>query len=200
MQYGYARVSATDQNLGRQIEEFLKFGIEKNNIFCDKKSGKNFDRKEYTRLIKKLKAGDLFVVKSIDRLGRNYDMIIEEWKKITKHIGADILVLDMPLLDTRDKADNLVGRFISDVVLQLLSFVAENERQNIRARQAEGIALAKQRGISFGRPKKKYTEMFVEVTELYIERKIALAEALDLLDVRPSTFYYHLHKLSQDFQ
>ena len=200
MQYGYARVSATDQNLGRQIEEFLKFGIEKNNIFCDKKSGKNFDRKEYTRLIKKLKAGDLFVVKSIDRLGRNYDMIIEEWKKITKHIGADILVLDMPLLDTRDKADNLVGRFISDVVLQLLSFVAENERQNIRARQAEGIALAKQRGISFGRPKKKYTEMFVEVTELYIERKIALAEALDLLDVRPSTFYYQLHKLSQDFQ
>lgn len=199
MQYGYARVSATDQNLGRQIEEFLKFGIEKNNIFCDKKSGKNFDRKEYTRLIKKLKAGDLFVIKSIDRLGRNYDMIIEEWKKITKQIGADILVLDMPLLDTRDKADNLVGRFISDVVLQLLSFVAENERQNIRARQAEGIALAKQRGISFGRPKKKYTEMFVEVTELYIERKIALAEALDLLDVRPSTFYYHLHKLSNDF-
>ena len=127
-------------------------------------------------------------------------MIIEQWKKITKQIGADILVLDMPLLDTRDKADNLVGRFISDVVLQLLSFVAENERQNIRARQAEGIALAKQRGISFGRPKKKYTEMFVEVTELYIEKKIALSDALDLLDVRPSTFYYHLHKLSQDFQ
>ena len=200
LQYGYARVSATDQNLGRQIEEFLKFGIEKHNIFCDKKSGKNFDRKEYTRLIKRLKAGDLFVIKSIDRLGRNYDMIIEEWKKITKQIGADILVLDMPLLDTRDKADNLVGRFISDVVLQLLSFVAENERQNIRARQAEGIALAKQCGISFGRPKKKYTEMFVEVTELYIERKIALAEALDLLNVKPSTFYYNLHKLSHDFQ
>lgn len=200
LQYGYARVSATDQNLGRQIEEFLKFGIKNTNIFCDKKSGKNFERKEYTRLIKRLKAGDLVVIKSIDRLGRNYDMIIEQWKKITKQIGADILVLDMPLLDTRDKADNLVGRFISDVVLQLLSFVAENERQNIRARQAEGIALAKQRGISFGRPKKKYTEMFVEVTELYIEKKIALSDALDLLDVRPSTFYYHLHKLSQDFQ
>lgn len=200
MQYGYARVSATDQNLGRQIEEFLKFGIKENHIFCDKKSGKNFDRKEYTRLIKRLRAGDLIVIKSIDRLGRNYEMIIEEWKKITKQIGADILVLDMPLLDTRDKADNLVGRFISDVVLQLLSFVAENERQNIRARQAEGIALAKQRGISFGRPKKKYTDMFVEVTELYMERKIALADALDLLDVRPSTFYYHLHKLSQDYQ
>ena len=174
--------------------------IKENHIFCDKKSGKNFDRKEYTRLIKRLRAGDLIVIKSIDRLGRNYEMIIEEWKKITKQIGADILVLDMPLLDTRDKADNLVGRFISDVVLQLLSFVAENERQNIRARQAEGIALAKQRGISFGRPKKKYTDMFVEVTELYMERKIALADALDLLDVRPSTFYYHLHKLSQDYQ
>ncbi len=172
MQYGYARVSASDQNLGRQIEEFLKFGIEENNIFSDKKSGKNFDRKEYTRLIKRLRAGDLLVVKSIDRLGRNYEAIIDEWKKITSHIGADILVLDMPLLDTRDKADNLVGRFISDIVLQLLSFVAENERQNIRARQAEGIALAKQRGISFGRPKKKYTAMFVEVTELYNEKKL----------------------------
>ncbi len=145
MQYGYARVSASDQNLGRQIEEFLKFGIEKNKIFCDKKSGKNFDRKEYTRLIRRLRAGDLLVVKSIDRLGRNYDMIIAEWKKITSKIGADILVLDMPLLDTRDKADNLIGKFISDIVLQLLSFVAENERINIRTRQAEGIALAKHR-------------------------------------------------------
>ncbi len=199
MQYGYARVSASDQNLGRQIEEFLKLGIEENNIFSDKKSGKNFDRKEYTRLIKRLRAGDLLVVKSIDRLGRNYEAIIDEWKKITSHIGADILVLDMPLLDTRDKADNLVGRFISDIVLQLLSFVAENERQNIRARQAEGIALAKQRGISFGRPKKKYTAMFVEVTELYNEKKIVLSDALDLLDVKQSTFYYHLHKLHKDF-
>ena len=191
-------MSASDQNLGRQIEEFLKFGIEKDNIFCDKKSGKNFDRKEYTRLIKRLRAGDLFVVKSIDRLGRNYEAIINEWKKITRQIGADILVLDMPLLDTRDKDDNLVGKFISDIVLQLLSFVAENERQNIRARQAEGIALAKQRGICFGRPKKKYTAMFVEVTELYNEKKIVLSDALDLLDVKQSTFYYHLHKLQQD--
>ncbi|MCX4362632.1 MAG: recombinase family protein [Clostridia bacterium] len=200
MQYGYARVSASDQNLGRQIEEFLKFGIEKNKIFCDKKSGKNFDRKEYTRLIRRLRAGDLLVVKSIDRLGRNYDMIIAEWKKITSKIGADILVLDMPLLDTRDKADNLIGKFISDIVLQLLSFVAENERINIRTRQAEGIALAKQRGICFGRPKKKYTDMFVEVTELYSEKKIVLSDALDLLNVKQSTFYYHLHKLHKDFK
>ena len=200
MQYGYARVSASDQNLGRQIEEFTKFGIERSNIFCDKKSGKNFNRKAYTRLINRLKAGDLLVIKSIDRLGRNYDAIIEEWKKITKEIGADILVLDMPLLDTRDKADNLIGKFISDIVLQLLSFVAENERQNIRARQAEGIALAKQRGICFGRPKKKYTAMFVEVAGLYNDKKIALSDATSLLDVKPSTFYYHLHKLSQDYQ
>ncbi len=200
MQYGYARVSASDQNLGRQIEEFLKFGIEKNKIFCDKKSGKNFDRKEYTRLIRRLRAGDLLVVKSIDRLGRNYDMIIAEWKKITSKIGADILVLDMPLLDTRDKADNLIGKFISDIVLQLLSFVAENERINIRTRQAEAIALAKHRGICFGRPIKKYTDMFVEVTELYSEKKIVLSDALDLLNVKQSTFYYHLHKLHKDFK
>lgn len=199
MQYGYARVSAIDQNLGRQIEEFLKFGIEKKNIFSDKKSGKNFDRKEYTRLIKRLKAGDLVVIKSIDRLGRNYDAIIEQWKLITRQIGANILVLDMPLLDTRDKDDNLIGKFISDIVLQLLSFVAENERLNIRARQAEGIALAKQRGICFGRPKKKYTAMFVEVTEMYNEKKIVLADALDLLDVKRSTFYYHLNKLNKNY-
>lgn len=198
MQYGYARVSAADQNLGRQIEEFLKFGIDESKIFCDKKSGKNFDRKEYTRLIRRLRAGDLLVVKSIDRLGRNYEMIIEEWKKITNKIGADILVLDMPLLDTRDQADNLIGKFISDIVLQLLSFVAENERTNIRIRQAEGIALAKQRGISFGRPKKKYTEMFVKVIQMYNEKKIILADALDLLDIKQSTFYYHLHKLNDD--
>ena len=198
MQYAYARVSAADQNLGRQIEDFLKFGIKQNRIFCDKKSGKDFERKEYTRLIKRLKAGDLLVIKSIDRLGRNYDAIIEEWKKITTKIGADILVLDMPLLDTRDKADNLIGKFISDIVLQLLSFVAENERTNIRLRQAEGIALAKQKGICFGRPNKKYTEMFVKVISMYNDKKIVLADALDLLDVKQSTFYYHLHKIKEN--
>ena len=136
--YAYARVSARDQNLTRQIESFLEFGIERKFIYSDKKSGKDFERKGYDRMLKKLRAGDLVVIKSIDRLGRNYNMIIEEWSRITKRIRADILVLDMPLLDTRAKADTLIGKFISDIVLQVLSFVAENERENIRARQAEG--------------------------------------------------------------
>ncbi len=137
MTYAYARVSARDQNLTRQIEAFEKLGIPKDRIFCDKKSGKNFERRNYLRLIKRLKSGDLLVIKSIDRLGRNYEMIIEEWSRITNKIKANILVLDMPLLDTREKADTLVGKFISDIVLQVLSFVAENERENIRTRQAE---------------------------------------------------------------
>ena len=140
--YAYARVSARDQNLTRQIEAFLAFGIERKNIFCDKKSGKDFDRSGYLRMLSRLKAGDLVIIKSIDRLGRNYAMITEEWRRITKKLQADILVLDMPLLDTRGKADNLIGKFISDIVLQVLSFVAENERENIRTRQAEGIAAA----------------------------------------------------------
>ena len=142
MIYGYARVSSREQNLTRQLDSFSAFGIEKKRIYSDKKSGKDFERTNYLRLLKKLKAGDLLVIKSIDRLGRNYNTIIEEWSRITKQIGADILVLDMPLLDTRDKENSLVGKFISDIVLQILSFVAENERENIRARQREGIAAA----------------------------------------------------------
>ena len=132
MIYAYARVSAKDQNLQRQIAAFSEFGIEKSRIFSEKKSGKDFERKEYKRLLKKLNCGDLLVIKSIDRLGRNYSQIIEEWNRITNVIGADILVLDMPLLDTRTKADTLVGKFISDIVLQVLSFVAENERESIK--------------------------------------------------------------------
>lgn len=151
--YAYARVSARDQNLVRQIEAFQAFDVDKKNIYSDKKSGKDFERKNYLRLLRKLKKGDLLVIKSIDRLGRNYKMITEEWRRITNEIEADILVLDMPLLDTRAKSDSLIGKFISDIVLQVLSFVAENERENIRARQAEGIALAKARGVRFGRPR-----------------------------------------------
>ncbi|MDE6585287.1 MAG: recombinase family protein, partial [Clostridia bacterium] len=127
--YAYARVSARDQNLDRQIATFTELGIDESRIFSDKKSGKDFERKEYKRLLKKLKCGDLLVIKSIDRLGRNYDQIITEWAHITNTVGADILVLDMPLLDTRTKADTLVGKFITDIVLKVLSFVAENERE-----------------------------------------------------------------------
>lgn len=192
--YAYARVSARDQNLTRQIEAFLAYGIEKKNIFSDKKSGKDFERGGYLRLVSRLKAGDLVVIKSIDRLGRNYAMITEEWGRITKKIQADILVLDMPLLDTRGKADNLIGKFISDIVLQVLSFVAENERENIRARQAEGIAAAKARGVRFGRPRTVYTAEFTAVAAEFLKKRISLPQALKCTGMKTSNFYYHVHR------
>lgn len=151
--YGYVRVSSQDQNEARQYIELLDFGIHKRRIYMDKLSGKDFNRPAYHRLVrKKLKAGDLLVVKSIDRLGRNYNEILNEWKYITKRKKADIKILDMPLLDT-DQSKDLIGTLIGDIVLQLLSFVAENERINIHQRQAEGIRAAKIRGVRFGRPK-----------------------------------------------
>lgn len=192
--YAYARVSARDQNLTRQIEAFLAFGIERKNIFCDKKSGKDFDRSGYLRMLSRLKTGDLVIIKSIDRLGRNYAMITEEWRRITKKLQADILVLDMPLLDTRGKADNLIGKFISDIVLQVLSFVAENERENIRTRQAEGIAAAKARGVRFGRPPKQYSEQFRETAARFLKKDISLAQALLETGLKSSNFYYHAHR------
>jgi DNA invertase Pin-like site-specific DNA recombinase len=155
MIYGYARVSSKDQKLDRQLIELENFGIESNNIYCDKQSGKNFDRTNYQLLKSKLQKGDLLVIKSIDRLGRNYDMIIEEWHRITKTLKAHIKVLDMSLLDTTAMDNELLSRFLSDLVLQVLSFVAENERTNIRKRQAEGIAIAKAKGVYKGRVPKK---------------------------------------------
>ena len=200
MKYGYARVSSQDQNLERQTQEFIKFGIAKRNIYADKKSGKDFERTAYLKLIRKLKENDLLVVKSIDRLGRNYSMIIEEWHKITHIIRADILVLDMPLLDTRAGENSLMGRFISDVVLQILSFVAEKERDNIRSRQAEGIALAKARGVKFGRPKITLDEKFKSTALIYAAGDISLKEALRALNITRSQFYhrYKMLKESQD--
>ncbi len=195
--YAYARVSARDQNLQRQIAAFSEFGIEKSRIFSDKKSGKDFERKEYKRLIKKLKRGDLLVIKSIDRLGRNYDRIIAEWSHITNTIGADILVLDMPLLDTRTKADTLVGKFISDIVLQVLSFVAENERENIKARQADGIRIAKQNGVKFGRPERQYSDEFIAVAKEYMEKRISSATAMKILGLKCQNFYYHIRRIKQ---
>jgi len=195
--YAYARVSARDQNLQRQITALIEFGIEKSRIFSDKKSGKDFERKEYKKLLKKLKSGDLLVIKSIDRLGRNYDQIIAEWTFITNTVGADILVLDMPLLDTRAKADTLVGKFISDVVLQVLSFVAENERANIRERQADGIRLAKQNGVKFGRPKKEYSYEFITVATDYIEKRIPLKTALRLSGIKKDNFFYRIRKIKR---
>lgn len=193
--YAYARVSTKEQNLDRQLEAFKEFSISKNNIYCDKQSGKDFERVNYQKLIKKLKSKDVLVIKSIDRLGRSYDMIIEEWHKITKVIEADIIVLDMPLLDTREKASNLTGKFISDIVLQILSYVAETERANIKQRQLEGIRIAKEKGIPFGRPKKCYDKEFVEIITLYRNHKITLHTALSRLQLKRSTFFYHMKKL-----
>ncbi len=192
--YGYARVSAKDQNINRQIDAFIQFNIPRKNIFADKKSGKDFERKNYQRLIHKIKKGDLLVIKSIDRLGRNYDAIINEWNHITNCKGADILVLDMPLLDTRTKADNLVGKLISDLVLQILSFVAENERSCIRQRQAEGIKSAKLRGTKFGRPKRNYSEQQIVLFKQYNSKEISLKIAAEKLNMSPANFYYHAQK------
>ena len=195
--YAYGRVSAKDQHLQRQFAVFYAFGIDKRYIYADKKSGKDFERNEYERLLKKLKAGDLFVVKFIDRLGRDYGQIIEEWKRITNTVGADILVLDMPLLDTRAKSETLVGKFISDIVLQVLSFVAENERENIKTRQAEGIKTAKEKGVRFGRPAFVYSDEFLSVAKDYLCDRIKLKPALKLLNINQSNFFYHIYKIKK---
>lgn len=139
----------------------------------------------------------MLVIKSIDRLGRNYDQIIAEWAHITNTIGADILVLDMPLLDTRTKADTLVGKFISDIVLQVLSFVAENERENIKQRQADGIKIAKQNGVKFGRPKRKYTDEFLTVAKDYIRKRISSENAIKILNIKRENFYYHVRQIKK---
>ena len=151
--YGYVRVSSIDQNEDRQMIEMQKIGVPETNIFMDKQSGKNFDRPAYKRLVRKMKEGDLLYIMSIDRLGRNYVEIQEQWRYLTKEKKVDVSILDMPLLDTRNGKD-LMGTFLADIVLQVLSFVAQNERENIRKRQAEGIAAAKARGVQFGRPEK----------------------------------------------
>ncbi len=194
--YAYARVSARDQNLNRQLKAFADYGIDEKHVYSDKKSGKDFERIAYKRLLKKLHKGDLLVIKSIDRLGRNYEQIIAEWAKIVNTLGADILVLDMPLLDTRTKANTLIGKFISDIVLQVLSFVAENERANIKARQTEGIKAAKLRGVRFGRPKIIYSEKFIFAVNTYLSAKqngehITLKSAAILADMKLSVFHYH---------
>ena len=187
--YGYARVSAKDQKLERQLDSFKQLGIPRQNIYAEKISGKDFCRTEYLKLCGVLQKDDLLVVPSLDRLGRNYDQITKEWRKITQSIGANILVLDMPLLDTRSRTDTLLGKFVSNLVLEILSFVAENERSNIRARQAEGIRLAKERGVKFGRPKTSLSQNFTYVAQDYIQGKITLADSLKKLSLSRSAFY-----------
>jgi len=189
MIYAYIRVSTKHQNIDKQYEEIKALDIDDKHIYIDKESGKDFDRTKYQKLIKKLKKDDLLIVKSIDRLGRNYHMILDEWARITKTIGADIMVLDMPLLDTRIEGKNLVGKFISDIVLQVLSFVAENERTNIKPRQAEGIKVAKEKGVKFGRPKVILPPNTNDILDKYINRELTNTIAAQLIGVSRGTFF-----------
>ena len=193
MKYGYVRVSTKEQNIDRQLVDMYAQGLNDKTIFIDKQSGKDFERDEYQKLKKKLKSGDLLIIKSIDRLGRNYDMIIDEWRTLVNDMDVDIQVLDMPLLDTRTEGKNLVGKFISDIVLQILSFVAENERENIKKRQAEGIRIAKEKGKHLGRPKLKLPKNFTIIANQYKKKEITLAEALLSLKMNRSTFYKNLN-------
>lgn len=192
MKYGYIRVSTKEQNIDRQLNCMYTQGLDNKNIFIDKQSGKDFDRNEYQKLKNMLKSGDLLIIKSIDRLGRNYDMIIEEWRTLVNILNVDIQVLDMPLLDTRAEGRNLIGKFISDIVLQILSFVAENERDNIKLRQAEGIRIAKEKGKHLGRPKIILPNNFKNIANKYKNKEITLAEALSVLNMNRSSFYKNL--------
>jgi DNA invertase Pin-like site-specific DNA recombinase len=185
--YGYMRVSTADQNIDRQKVELLKWGIIEQNIYCDKLSGKDFNRPEYLKLKKRLKEGDVLVVKSIDRLGRSYRDIQEEWRVIVKVKKADIVILDMPILDTRTNKD-LIGTLISDIVLQLLSYVAQAERENIKQRQAEGIALAKAKGRHLGRFPTPIPEEFYPIYEKWESKEYTLRTASDALGVTVSQF------------
>ena len=188
MKYGYIRVSTKEQNIDRQLTAILKEGIEVNKIYVDKASGKNFNRRKYKKLIKRLKEGDEIYIKSIDRLGRNYDEIINEWNLITKIKNAEIIVLDFPLLDTRAKVNDLTGKFIADIVLQILSYVAQIERENTHQRQMEGIEEAKKRGVRFGRIKKTIPKEFYGMAEKWCRNEISLREAAKQLDISHTTF------------
>ncbi len=196
--YGYVRVSSTDQNEDRQMLALKEAGVDEKNIYMDKQSGKDFDRPNYKKMVRKLKAGDLLYILSIDRLGRNYEEIQKQWRVLTKEIGIDICVLDMPLLDTRNGKD-LMGTFIADLVLQILSFVAQSERENIKKRQAEGIAAAKAKGIKFGRPEKEVPDEFGKLVKAWEHKQIPLAELLKQCNMSEATFYRRLreHRLTK---
>ncbi|WP_294484761.1 recombinase family protein [uncultured Mailhella sp.] len=187
--YGYIRVSSTDQNEDRQVMAMEKHAIEKDNIYMDKQSGKDFHRPQYRAMLRRLRPGDLVCIASIDRLGRNYEEIQRQWRLLTKEMNVDILVLNMPLLDTRQNKD-LLGTFIADLVLQILSFAAQNERENIRQRQAEGIAAARKKGVRFGRPPMPLPKEFPMALRLWTEGKITLAHAARLCHMAESSFRY----------
>ncbi len=186
--YGYIRVSSQDQHEDRQLIAMQEKLIPKNHLFIDKQSGKDFERPQYKKMIKKIRKGDLVYIQSIDRLGRNYEEVQRQWRILTKEIGVNVCVINMPLLDTRNGKD-LMGTFIADIVLQILSFVAESERSNIKKRQAEGIAAAKARGVHLGRPRKETPADFPEIITLLENGEISLSEALKRTAMSQSLFY-----------
>lgn len=186
--YGYIRVSSREQNEDRQRIALREVGVAEKDLYLDKQSGKDFERPQYKNLLHRLKKNDLLYVKSIDRLGRNYAEILEQWRLITKEKGVDVVVLDMPLLDTR-RGKDLMGTFLADIVLQVLSFVAENERDNIRQRQAEGIAAAKARGVRFGRPPLPLPDNFQQVHRAWRGKELTLRQAAELCEMPKDTFY-----------
>lgn len=194
--YGYARVSSKDQNLDRQLDQLKAIGIEPRNIFCDKASGKNFNRPSWNSLIDQLQKGDLLVVVSLDRMGRNYTDIKEQWQHITHTIGADIKVLDMPMLDTSQTAESLDRRFIADLVLQILSYTAEKERKNIHARQKQGIKAAQDRNVKFGRPAAQYPDGWEQAYKAWKDGQITATAAMDSLGMKRTTFY----KLAKQYE
>ncbi len=191
--YGYVRVSTREQNEDRQIIALREVGVTEKQLYIDKQSGKDFNRPQYKRLLRKMKKDDMLYVGSIDRLGRNYEEILEQWRILTKEKGIDIVVLDMPLLDTR-RGKDLMGTFLADIVLQVLSFVAENERTNIKQRQAEGIAAAKAKGVKFGRPPLPLPENFYEVHKAWRSKKLTLKEAASSCNMPMGTFYAKTRK------
>ncbi|MBR5995091.1 MAG: recombinase family protein [Eubacteriaceae bacterium] len=192
--YGYVRVSSIDQNADRQLLALNKVNVPERNIYMDKLSGKDFNRPQYMKLVRKLKPGDLLYILSIDRLGRSYEEIQNQWRILTKEINIDICVLDMPLLDTRNGKD-LMGTFIADLVLQILSFVSQSERENIRKRQQEGIAAAKAKGVKFGRPQRPLPENFHEVYQAWRNKKLTLHQAAYACGLPEGTFYGKARKL-----
>lgn len=195
--YGYIRVSTKDQNEERQLIAMKELNVQLDRVFMDKQSGKDFQRPQYKNMVKELKENDVLYIKSIDRLGRNYSEILEQWRILTKKKGIDIVVLEMPLLDTR-RGKDLMGTFLSDIVLQVLSFVAENERRNIKQRQAEGIAAAKARGVQFGRPKIQLPDNFMLMVSEWENKKIRLNYILEACQISKTTFYRRLNQYRQN--
>ena len=194
MEYAYIRVSTNGQNIARQLEEIKSLNVDMKNIFIDYQSGKDFNRKNYQRLVKKVRKNDTIIIKSIDRLGRNYIEIGEEWKYLTQFKKVNMIVIDMPILNTKDRPDNLVGKFVADLVLQLLSFIAENERNNIRQRQSEGIKIAKENGVKFGRPSFKISKEFIDYCKKFKLKLIKFDDIKAKFKISKSTFYKYMSK------